>query len=324
MYESILAPTDGSATADLAADHALALAAAFDASVTALGVVDAAQAAGPFDAGGVDDEFLDRLETEARRSVDGVTERAGDVPVDGTVVEGDPAETIVDRAADHDLVVLGTHGRSAIDRVLTGSTSAQVVRESPAPVVTVRSDEGESAAGEESTAGDAEATDDESPLGYDDVLVPTDGSDAAEAAVDHGIAVAEAFDATVHAVNVVDVSAVAGGAGVAAGAGGAGTAGTVGSDLLQPMIENGEEATERVAERARAEGLDAVTDVGEGSPGSMLVDYVDEEDVDFVTMGTHGHTGLDRVLLGSTTERTMRNVSVPVLSVRASEDDGAE
>ncbi|QLH82889.1 universal stress protein [Halosimplex pelagicum] len=324
MYESILAPTDGSPTADLAADHALALAAAFDASVTALGVVDAEEAAGPFDAGGVDDDYLDRLETEAQRSVDSVAERTdGRVPVDAVVVDGDPTETIVDRAADHDLVVLGTHGRSTIDRVLTGSTSAGVVRESPAPVVTVRSDDGESGGGDESATGEGSMTGGDSPFGYDDVLVPTDGSAAAEAAVDHGLAVADAFDATVHAVHVVDVSAVAGGAGVAAGAGGAGAAGA-GGDLLEPMIENGEEATERVAERARGEGLDAVTDVGEGSPGSMLVDYVDEEGIDFVTMGTHGHTGLDRVLLGSTTERLMRNVSVPVLSVRESEDDAAE
>jgi nucleotide-binding universal stress UspA family protein len=311
MYESILVPTDGSPTADLAADHALALAAAFDASVTALGVVDAEEAAGPFDAGGVDDEYLDRLETEAQRSVDVVTERAdGRVPVDTVVVEGDPAETILDRAAGHDLVVLGTRGRSAIDRVLTGSTSARVVRESSVPVVTVRGDDGESAAG------------DGASIEYEDVLVPTDGSDAAAAAIDHGIAVADAFDATVHAVTVVDVGALAGGGNPTLG--GPSAAAPVSSDLLEPLVEQGEETVEAVAERARAEELDAVTEVGEGSPGSMLVDYVDEEAIDFVAMGTHGHTGLERVLLGSTTERLMRNVSVPVLSVRESEDDAAE
>ncbi|WP_135364388.1 universal stress protein [Halosimplex halophilum] len=314
MYESILAPTDGSPTADRAADHALALAAALDASVEVLGVVDLDEAAGPFDAGGVDEEYRDRLETEARRSVDSVAERATDRAVETAVVEGDPAETILDRAADNDLVVLGTHGRSAVDRVLTGSTSAQVVRESPVPVVTVRETGGESATGDAAAGGDP-------ALDYDDVLVPTDGSDAAEAAVDHGIAVADAFDATVHAVHVVDVSAVAGGAGVAAGAGGAGATAAAGGDLLEPMIENGEEATERVAERAREAGVDAVTEVGEGSPGSMLVDYVDDAGIDFVAMGTHGHSGLDRVLLGSTTERLIRNVAVPVLSVRP-EDDG--
>jgi len=307
MYESILVPTDGSPTADLAADHALALAEAFDASVTVLGVVDASEAAGAFDAGGVDDEYLDGLETEARRSVDPVIERAeGRVSVDAAVVEGDPAETIVDRATDHDLVVLGTHGRSAVGRVLAGSTSAQVVRESPVPVVTVGGDDTEPASG------------------YDDVLIPTDGSDAAEVAVDHGIAVADAFDATLHTAYVVDVGALAGGAGVTVGGGAPGTTGAAGSDLLKPMIQNGEEATQRVADRARDAGLEVAMDVLEGSPGSTLVNYVEEEDIDFVAMGTHGHTGLDRVLLGSTTERTVRNVSVPVLSVRAIEAGAGE
>ncbi|WP_436909906.1 universal stress protein [Halosimplex marinum] len=315
MYESILAPTDGSPTADRAADHALALADAFDASVEVLGVVDLDEAAGPFDAGGIDEEYRDRLETEAQRSVDSAAERAGEQTVETAVVEGEPAETILDRAADHDLVAMGTHGRSAVDRVLTGSTSAQVVRESPVPVVTVRENGGGSATDDAAAAGSEPALD------YDDVLVPTDGSEAAEAAVDHGLAVADAFDATVHAVHVVDVGAVAGGAGVTAGAGGAGAAGPVGGDLLEPMIENGEEATERVAQRAREAGVDAVTEVGEGSPGSMLVDYADDAGIDFVAMGTHGHSGLDRVLLGSTTERLIRNVSVPVLSVRP-EGDG--
>ncbi|WP_436930510.1 universal stress protein [Halosimplex halobium] len=312
MYESILAPTDGSPTAGLAATHALALADAFDASVEVLGVVDLDEAAGPFDAGSVDEEYHDRVETEAQRSVASVAERAGEQTVETTVVEGDPAETIFDRAADHDLVVLGTHGRSAIDRVLTGSTSAQVVRESPVPVVTVRENGGESVT-------DGTAAGDEPAIDYDDVLVPTDGSDAAEAAVDHGLAVADAFDATVHAVTVVDVGALAGGGDPTLGGPAAGAPAS--GDLLEPLVEQGEEATERVAERAREAGLDAVTEVGEGSPGSMLVDYVDDGPVDFVAMGTHGHSGLERVLLGSTTERLIRNVSVPVLSVRP-EDDG--
>ncbi|QPV63654.1 universal stress protein [Halosimplex litoreum] len=301
MYESILVPTDGSPTAALAADHALALAAAFDASVTALGVVDAEEAAGPFDAGGVDEGSLASLETETERAVESVADRASGVAVDTLVVEGDPGEAILDRAGDHDLVVLGTPGRSVVDRVLTGSTSARVVRGSPVPVVTVR--------------GEDDRADREAPTAYDDVLVPTDGSDAAEVAIEHGLAVAGAFDATVHAVYIVDVSALAPGANATlGGAGGAAGADTGG--LLEPMVESGEQATERVAERARAEGLDAVTEVGEGSPGSMLVEYVDEAGIDFVAMGTHGHTGLDRVLLGSTTERLMRNVSVPMLSVR--------
>jgi len=308
MYESVLVATDGSLTADLAADHALALAAAFDAHVTALGVVDVEGTARPFD---------------AERAVEAVAERAEAVAVDTLVVEGDPGEEIVDRAAAHDLVVLGTHGRSVVGRLLVGSTSARVVRESPVPVVTVGGDgsrtDGDAGTDDAHVSVGADA-DDWTAVDYDDVLVPTDGSDAAEAAVEHGLAVADAVDATVHTVYVVDVNALVGGADTTLGGTGPGTGDDASGDLLEPLFESGEAATARVAARARAAGLAVETEVIEGSPGSSLVDYVEETAVDFVAMGTHGHTGLDRVLLGSTTERVMRNVSVPVLSVRA---DGA-
>ncbi|WP_415381154.1 universal stress protein [Halosimplex sp. TS25] len=297
MYESILVPTDGSDTAELAADHALALADAFDATVHVLGVVDVEGEAGPFDVGGVDDEFVGRLEADAEAAVDSVVDAVGDRPVETAVVDGDPADAIVDYAAEEgvDLVAMGTHGRTGLDRVVTGSTSAQVVRESPVPVVTVRDVDGSLS------------------TEYDDVLIPTDGSPAAEVAVDHGIAVADAFDATVHAVYVIDTMALAGGADTTMAGGGGGVAT---GDLLEPLVSSGEDATEGIAERAHDAGLDATTQVVEGSPGSALVEYVDTESIDFVTMGTHGRTGLDRVLLGSTTERMMRHASAPVLSVR--------
>ncbi|WP_436927236.1 universal stress protein [Halosimplex amylolyticum] len=297
MYESILVPTDGSDTAEFAADHAVALAVAFDATVHVLGVVDVEGEAGPFSAGGVDDEFVDRLEADAETAVASVVDAMGAQPVETAVVEGDPAETIVEYAVEEgiDLVTMGTHGRTGLDRVVTGSTSAHVVRESPVPVVTVRDVDGSLS------------------TEYDDVLIPTDGSPAAAVAIDHGIAVADAFDATVHAVYVVDTMALAGGADTTMAGGGGGVAT---GDLLEPLVSSGEDATNGIAERARDAGLDATTQVVEGSPGSVLVDYVDEESIDFVTMGTHGRTGLDRVLLGSTTERVMRHANAPVLSVR--------
>ncbi|MFC7138972.1 universal stress protein [Halosimplex aquaticum] len=303
MYESILVPTDGSETSEFAAAHAVALADAFDATVHVLGVVDVEGEAGPFDAGGIDDEFVDRLESEAETAVESVAETATGRRVETAVVDGDPAETIVNYAAEEgiDLVVMGTHGRTGLDRVVTGSTSAQVVRESTVPVVTVR---------------DVDGT---LTTEYDDVLIPTDGSPAAEVAIDHGIAVADAFDATVHAVYVVDTMALAGGADTAVPGGGGGGGAATG-DILEPLVSSGEDATERIAERAREEGLDATSEVIEGSPGSSLVDYVDSASIDFVAMGTHGRTGLDRVLLGSTTERLMRHANAPVLSVRTDED----
>lgn len=293
MYETILVPTDGSAHAERAARHALSLADAFDATVTVLGVADLQRAGGAFSAGGVDDEFRDRVETEAASAVERTAALAEDrVSVETAVVDGDPAEAIVDYADEgaFDAVAMGTHGRRGLSRLVFGSVTRYALRHTTRPVLTARE------------------TDADPVTDYGDVLVPTDGSDAAAAAVDHGIAVAEAFDATLHAVHVVDLGAMATGSGVEPP-----------TDQIERYTEAGEAAVEAVAERARGEGVDATTTVEHGFPTADLLEYVDEHGVDLVAMGTHGRAGIDRVLLGSTTERLVCRSPVPVLAVHPDE-----
>lgn len=290
MYETILVPTDGSEHAERAARHAASLADAFDATVHVLGVADVDRAAGPFDAGGVSAEFVERVEGESESAVvDTATLADGAAAVETAVVRGDPAETILSYADEHalDAIAMGTRGRSGLARLVSGSVTQSVLRRAERPVMTTR-------------AADRDAVTD-----YGDVLVPTDGTDAAAVAVDHAVAVAAAFDATVHAVHVVNVGAVA-----------TGSSAEAPTDRLERFTEAGERATAAIAERVHGAGPDAVTTVEHGFPATTLVDYVDEAGVDLVTMGTHGRTGLDRVLLGSTTERLVRRSPVPVLAVR--------
>ena len=292
MYDTLLVPTDGSEHAERAAEHALTLARAFDSTVHFVTVVDVQEAGGLFSAGGVDEEFVGRLEDEARESVaelESLAEPGDDVRT--AVVRNRPSKGILAYADEHDvdLVFMGTHGRTGVNRYVTGSVAERVVRLSDVPVFTVR-------ATDRSVVGD----------GYDDVMIPTDGSDCAELAVDHGLAVAEKFDATVHAVSVVDLRAVATAADAPVDAG-----------LLSRLEERGRDATEAVADRAREAGLDATTAVREGVPARALLDYADEEDVDLIAMGTHGRTGFDRYFLGSTAAKVVRASAVPVLSVRS-------
>ncbi|WP_436927235.1 universal stress protein [Halosimplex amylolyticum] len=297
MYESILVPTDGSVHAERAALHAVALADAFDATVRVLGVADVERAAGPFDAGGVDEKFVERIVAESRTAVDETVALAEDVSVETDVVRGDPAEAILDYADDHavDAVAMGTRGRRGLARLVAGSVTQHVLRHASVPVLTARNTDA------------APVTD------YDDVLVPTDGSTAAEAVVDDAVAIADAFEATVHAFHVVDISAAAAGSGIEPP-----------TAQIDRMTEAGEEATEAIAERARDAGVEAVTTVEHGFPSAELLDYVDEASIDIVAMGTHGRTGLDRVLLGSTTERLVRRSPVPVLAARPDADRSAE
>lgn len=134
---------------------------------------------------------------------------------------------------------------------------------------------------------------------YDTILLPTDGSVGAEAAIDHALHLADQNDATVHAVHVVAVTDY-------------GDLTEVDEDeekrafdVLDPVLEAVEEA-----------GIEVVEEVLEGTPNERLVEYADHEDVDMIVMGTHGKSGVSRVLLGSTAEKVVRNSPVPVLTVR--------
>jgi len=141
MYDRILVPTDGSSGGERAVEHAVELAATHGAEVHALYVISTVGY------GGLPREtswegIRDALATEGETALDRIRELTGpaDVPVEGTIVEGAPAQRIVEHAdeIDCDLIVMGTHGRSGVDRLLLGSVAEHVVRSATVPVLTVR------------------------------------------------------------------------------------------------------------------------------------------------------------------------------------------
>lgn len=289
MYETILVPTDGSDHAIRAAHHAAALAELFDATVHVLSVVDIKAATRPFDRSQVDDAVIERLEAAGDDSIDAVQRAVADT--DRVVTErvrGRPASAILEYVDEQgiDLVAMGTHGRTGIERYVAGSVTERVVRESDVPVLSVRATDGH-------PAGE-----------YDDILVPTDGSECATVAIDHALAIGERTDARIHAVNVVDVGALAPNADE-----------TVLADVAASLEAAGESATDVVANRAREAGHAVATEVREGTPARDVLRYADGNDIDLIAMGTLGRTGLNRFLLGSTTERVIRHAPMPVLAV---------
>ncbi|MFC6976806.1 universal stress protein [Halomicroarcula sp. GCM10025709] len=297
MYDTILVPTDGSDHALRAAAHALALGNAFDATVHVLAVVDVDAAAGPINAGGVSEEYVDRLRDGGRESIDAVEALADGDSVQGHVVEGRPSKAILEFVESHDvdLVSMGTHGRTGVRRFVAGSVTEDVLRQSPVPVLTTR------------------ASEDDAPVtGYDDILLPTDGSERAGVAVDHCIALATAFDATVHVLTVVDLGAVSGGPDQSAPV-----------ELLETLRENGQRTVESTADRIQDAGCPVETEVREGYPARDILDYAAANGIDLLTMSTAGQTGLSRFLLGSTTERVVRHASMPVFAINA-RSSGAE
>ncbi|WP_435066389.1 universal stress protein [Halobaculum sp. EA56] len=143
---------------------------------------------------------------------------------------------------------------------------------------------------------------------YDRILVPTDGSPAADAAVEHAVTLADRFDATLHALYVVDSTAY--------------SALEAGTDVVADALEEeGREAVSRIAQAADDEELPVIEAVVSGTAYRSILEYADEEGIDMIVMGTHGRRGLDRYLLGSVTERVVRSADQPVLTVRHAEDE---
>lgn len=142
---------------------------------------------------------------------------------------------------------------------------------------------------------------------YRKILLPTDGSAPARAALDRALEFAETYDATLHALYVVDAAAF-------------GHLDPDASIIVSGFESEGKQVLQIAAERAEEAGVPCETAVVHGSPHEGILDYADEHDADLIVMGTHGRRGLDRVLLGSVTERVIRGSNVPVLTVRARED----
>lgn len=151
-YSRLLLPTDGSAHAVAAAAHAAALAGRVGAQTHVLNVVDIQAAGGLFNAGGIERSLVERLEAEGQTAVDetaaavreAAPERADGPPDLASAVVREssfdgPAAGIGTHVADNgiDLVVIGSHGRSPLERTLLGSVASRVLRTVDVPVVVV-------------------------------------------------------------------------------------------------------------------------------------------------------------------------------------------
>lgn len=139
MYDNILFPTDGSAGADAALDHAIDHGKRYDATLHVLYVVENEPPVADAEPATV----LESLEEEGEQIMQAARSRAKGAGVEsirGAVVNGTPHEQILEYtdAKDIDLIVMGTHGRGGVERYLLGSVAENVVRTADCPVLTVR------------------------------------------------------------------------------------------------------------------------------------------------------------------------------------------
>jgi nucleotide-binding universal stress UspA family protein len=205
------------------------------------------------------------------------------------LLTGVPWDRIVDMLrgdAAIDLVVMGTQGRTGLGRILLGSVAENVVRHAPCPVLVTR------------------ASDAEKP--FDHILCPVDFSDSSQQAVELAAKLAAPGGAGITLLHVLELPVS-----------------YSGEPLVPGFVEDLDKHSARLLEQWATElkakvSVPVTARTRIGSPGAQILAAQDGDPTfDLVVMGSHGRTGLRRVLLGSVAEQVIRHAGCPVLVTRS-------
>ena len=322
MYRRLLVPLDGSRLAETVLVVIERLAAVYKATVVLLHVIERGAPAT------VHGERHLRTAAEAQTYLEGLAARlsAGGIAVEThahDVPEGDVARSIVAHAEEGgaDLIALCTHGGGGLRGLLVGSIAQQVLRRGTAPVLLTRPDPSGGASdplrGYPVSGGHASPAGSERPFAPRIVLVPLDGTAAAEVALAPAQDVARHLGAALRLVMVVA------------------TLGTVRGErqaLAQalPMATRaeldleGEDARrylDGVVDRLRAGGTVVTAEVRRGNTLSALAAEATKAGVGLVVMATHGRAGVQAIWAGSVATRLLARTRVPILLLRMIEAD---
>ncbi|AKH96947.1 universal stress protein [Halanaeroarchaeum sulfurireducens] len=291
MYDDILVPTDGSPGILGPQARAVDIARLGDATIHSLYVVDTSSEwiLAESDQHSVVRQTLEEHGTDATREMAAFASDHG-VESRREVREGVPYRTILEysRAADVDLIVMGTRGRTGDGERPLGSTTERVAVHSETPVLSVPLD--------------TDASVPEPRYGMiDHLVIPTDGSDPAQRAAEEGIAFAEQYGADVHVVYVVDATSYG--------------LEDAPRSIVGLLKEGGQNAIGAVESMALDRNLPVTSDVLRGVPADEILEFARGVDADLIAMGSRGRESAPKQVLGSSTGRILRRATMPVLTV---------
>jgi len=137
------------------------------------------------------------------------------------------------------------------------------------------------------------------------ILVPTDFSENAQHALDYAVALAEACSAKVHLLHtpvvptylLMDLSY------------------SPGPEAVTRILNDAQDALDKQAKSVAAAGVKQLAAIREGTVHEVVRDYAKEHDVDLVVVGTHGRTGISKLMYGSVTERILKTVHTPIIVI---------
>ena len=138
------------------------------------------------------------------------------------------------------------------------------------------------------------------------ILAPTDFSEVSNTAVVYAAKLASAMNASLHLNHVMSDPVSGSWAVESAGMG----------HTLEQSAREGREKLAKLLTAEERGTLDVESYVGFGSPADQIVDYAEKHSIDLIVMGTHGRAGVEKMWLGSITEKVLRKAHCPVLVVR--------
>jgi nucleotide-binding universal stress UspA family protein len=145
------------------------------------------------------------------------------------------------------------------------------------------------------------------------ILVPTDFSKYSQNALTYALAFADKFGADVYLLHVVqDLALFIPDAVIAT---------PPISPPIAQLTSAARMALDHVIQEMSIKNVKLHTEVREGTPFYEIIRFAKESNVDLIVMGTHGHSGLAHVLLGSVSEKVVRKAPCPVLTVRHPEHE---
>ncbi len=285
--KKILVPTDFSKFSDKALEAAFVIAKKFDAKIVLFHSILLFQEEGN-DLAQFDEylNYLKSMEEESKGIMQGHQKSAAaeGIKLETRIARGfSAADTILEQLEDEkfDLVVMGTHGRRGLKKWLYGSVAEKVVRLSPVPVLTTHYSD--------------------KPFEIKKVLIPVDFSDYSKNAIRYAKKLAEMFEAKrvyLHSIFYDFHPAYFAG-------------GIESITALDPELKS------RTMKQLKkfCNDPDGEYVVVEGSAAHSIVDYAEHNDISLIVMATRGLTGLDHILIGSTTERVVSLAKTPVLTI---------
>lgn len=201
---------------------------------------------------------------------------AGDVIVN----VGNPAQSIITESENYDLIIISTHGRTGFTRFLLGSVTEKVLRLAKVPVLVVEN---------ESNVGS-----------FKKILVTTDFSDNAKVAYPHAKEMALKTGGTVDLLHILSFDQFQ-------------------RDETDPSIKKIREQRMKMIEKEHFHDLgdqvNSYTIISEESPHEAILKYVHSNPYNLIIMATVGRTGIQYLMMGSTTTNVVRHVKTAVLSV---------